>query len=626
MKKTLIALVLILQPAFAESIVFPPEAGAINVKEVYGAKGDGTTDDTDALQKAIFENKGKFKTLYFPDGTYLVSRTLFVGGDKYSTELIRSKPHSSDRFMLFQGQSEKGTVLRLKDNLPDFQDPENPKNLLSLYDGQGTGDVMHSYVRNMTFDVGSGNPGASALRFLSNNTGAIYNVTCRSSDKDGAGSIGLDLRQGQQGPELIRDVTIEGFDRGIEMNDTFAVVFENITLRDQREIGVNMPNGRVTIRNLTSKNKVPVIRTAPNDHFTLIGGNFTGGSPEATAIISRGNRIFLRDIKQSGYGAILEFEGMKNPAKSINEWTPGAVSLFHDNPSSLRLPVEEVPVIPWENDLSKWIVLDDSADDDTASIQAQIDEGVKNGVTTVCFKPGEKKYKVTGPIRIYGSINRVLGMDCGFDISDPDGVFKKGTPVMDFGKIKGGRVIVERFFLFGGWDGPKSEAMFGNSGGNTVVVQSMGMCGSVKSVNKSGEWFIDDVSPGRQATLRVGPGEKVWLRQYNPESAGTTMMEVDGGTLWLLGLKTEGRATHLLAKNNAACEILGGLSYQSWGGQKLDPPMFVIENSAFAASVGVFSSQFPFSAIVRETYKSNTRTLLPTDMRNWNLSLFRSGK
>ncbi len=626
MKKIYLILSLLIQPIFSESIVFPSEAGAINVKTEYGAKGDGTTDDTDALQKAIFENKGKFKTLYFPNGTYLVSRTLFVGGDQFSKERIPSKAHSSDRFMLFQGQSEKGTVLRLKDNLPDFQDPKKPRHLLSLYDGQGTGDAMHSYVRNMTFDIGSGNPGASALRFLSNNTGAIYNVTCRTSDPAKAGAIGLDLTQGQQGPELIRNVTIEGFDRGIQTKDTFAIIFEHLTLRNQRELGIDMEYGRVTIRKLVSENKVPVIRTSPSDHFTLIDGSLMGGSPEATAVISRGPRIFLRDIKQEGYGAILEYDGKKNPATTINEWTPGAVALFNDKPSSLRLPIKEVPVIPWEEDFSKWIVLDDSAEDDTASIQAAIDEGVKNGATTVCFKPGERKYKITGPIRIHGTINRVLGMDSGVDVADPNGVFKAGTPVIDFAKIKGGMVIIERFFLLGGWNGPKKEAILGNSGGNTVIVQSIGMSGSVKSVHDKGEWFIDDVAPGREATLRVGAGEKVWLRQFNPESPAAVMMEVDAGTLWLLGLKTEGRATHLIAKNNANCEILGGLSYQSWGDQKLDPPMFIIEDSTFAASVGVVSSRDPFSTIVKETFRGQTKTLLPKDMDNWNLSLFRSAK
>jgi len=165
---------------FAENIVFPPEAGVINIKEAYGLEGDGVTDDTDALQKAIFEYKGRNKILYFPNGTYLVSRMLFVGGDKTaSVEPLPSAKHSRDRFMNFQGQSEAGVVFKLKDQCPGFGDPSKSRAILSLYDGPGTGDCMHSYVRNMTFDVGKGNPGANGLRYLSNNTGAMYHVTRR---------------------------------------------------------------------------------------------------------------------------------------------------------------------------------------------------------------------------------------------------------------------------------------------------------------------------------------------------------------------------------------------------------------------------------------------------------------
>jgi len=613
--------------ARAENIVFPPESGIVDVKSAYGAKGDGATDDTDALQKAIFENKGKMKTLYFPNGTYLVSRTLFVGGETFSREQIASRSHSSDRFVNFQGQSEAGAILRLKDNCPGFDDPKKPKSLLSTYDGQGTGDVMHTYVRNMTFDIGSGNAGAAGLRYLSNNTGGIYDVTIRSSDPELRGSIGLDLRQGQQGPELIRNVTITGFDRGVHTQDTFAIVFEHLTLRNQRELGIFMEHGRVTVRNLASDNKVPVVSAPPHDHFTLVGGTFTGGSPEASAILATSPRIFLRDIKQTGYGAILEYKGTKNPATSINEWTPGTVGLFTEKPTSLRLPIKETPVVPWEEDFKKWIILDNSQPDDTASIQAAIDEGVKNGATTVCFLPGEKQYRITGPIKFHGSISRVIGMEAGVDISDPSGAFKNGTPIFDFGKTKTGTVVIERFFLLGGWEGPKSEAFFGNSGANTVIVQSIGMSGSIKAATgPAADWFVDDVSPGRQATLRIGPGETVWSRQYNPESPDTTMIDVKGGTFWLLGLKTEGRATHLLASDGAKAEILGGLSYQSWGGQKIDPPMFIVKDSAVSASIGVWSSNDPFSTIVEETQGGKTKKILPKDLPEWNMGLYRSGK
>ena len=101
MKKPLLLFILLTTPSPGENIVYPPESGIINVKTAYKATGDGTTDDTTSLQKAIFENKGKLKTLYFPNGTYLVSRTLFVGGETFSREQVPSKAHSSDRFITF---------------------------------------------------------------------------------------------------------------------------------------------------------------------------------------------------------------------------------------------------------------------------------------------------------------------------------------------------------------------------------------------------------------------------------------------------------------------------------------------------------------------------------------------
>jgi len=107
-------LLLAVLPLHAENIVFPADSGAVNVKEKYGAKGDGQTDDTAALTRAIEENKGQPGTLYFPNGTYLVSDMMNVGGT----------PHSRDRFLVFQGQSQAGTIIRLKDAHPLAQRPE----------------------------------------------------------------------------------------------------------------------------------------------------------------------------------------------------------------------------------------------------------------------------------------------------------------------------------------------------------------------------------------------------------------------------------------------------------------------------------------------------------------------
>jgi hypothetical protein len=49
----------------------PPSPLVVNVKDK-GAKGDGRTDDTEAIQAAIDAVKGTKGTVLVPDGTYLV--------------------------------------------------------------------------------------------------------------------------------------------------------------------------------------------------------------------------------------------------------------------------------------------------------------------------------------------------------------------------------------------------------------------------------------------------------------------------------------------------------------------------------------------------------------------------
>ncbi len=77
MRTTYLAFSLLLFPglAAAENIVYPADANVANV-QTYGAKGDGVTDDTAAIQAALNANAGTRQLIYFPNGTYLISSTL----------------------------------------------------------------------------------------------------------------------------------------------------------------------------------------------------------------------------------------------------------------------------------------------------------------------------------------------------------------------------------------------------------------------------------------------------------------------------------------------------------------------------------------------------------------------
>ena len=60
-----------------------PFASWANVKTTYGAKGDGVTDDTAAIQKALNALGLSNPTLYFPAGTYRITQTLSLAGQIY---------------------------------------------------------------------------------------------------------------------------------------------------------------------------------------------------------------------------------------------------------------------------------------------------------------------------------------------------------------------------------------------------------------------------------------------------------------------------------------------------------------------------------------------------------------
>jgi hypothetical protein len=86
-----------------------PFASWPNVKTSYGAAGDGVTDDTAAIQKALNALGPSNPTLYFPAGTYRITQTLTLAGQLY-VNIIGQDPAVTT--ILWAGSS-GGTMLYL---------------------------------------------------------------------------------------------------------------------------------------------------------------------------------------------------------------------------------------------------------------------------------------------------------------------------------------------------------------------------------------------------------------------------------------------------------------------------------------------------------------------------------
>ncbi len=590
--------------SFHEDMIYPSDAGIANVKD-YGAKGDGVTDDTAAIQRALNENIGG--TTYLPEGTYLVSGRI---------EWPEKSHYPS---MVLQGRNTFKTIIRLKDNCDGYQNPRSPRAVVWTRK-MGSADNFRNYVKNLTIDTGQGNPGAVGLQFMSNNNGSVADVIIRSGD--GSGPVGLDLAyNNMNGPLLVKSVYIAGFDIGITAKGAVnSLTFEHVFLKGQNKCGL-LNNGQpISFRGLVSQNKqsIPVIRNLGDSSFmTLIDSTLIGTESqdkESTAAIINENGMFVRNVTTKGYDkAIVNTSGHKqgHSGPVITEFTSHPVLAARpQEQKSLNLPIKETPYVKWEQDFDNWAnvrTYGASADgrrgsDDTEAIQKAID----SGKTTLYLPKGH--YKVAGTIEIRGKIERIVGCESSLFFR------KQPIPLLKLVDNPGSPdvVVIEHLIVEPGND----STAFDNASSRTVVLKHCKAFGGTST--GKGEIFYEDVVGGRLRQYYYQSGQKVWARHINTETRNdVTHLVNDGSQVWILGLKTENPGVLVETKNGGATEVLGHFAY---GGMMQDTynnfPMYLNNESSISISMGgaFFGTKTRPDIIVEDIQNGQSKKLKRTDV------------
>jgi Pectate lyase superfamily protein len=567
----------------------PEDSGAANVK-TYGARGDGRTDDTAAIRQALESNT---RSVYLPNGTYLISDTLQWG-------------KQGQKMRVLQGQSQSRTILKLKDGSPGFNRPGDRKPVVTTFEGPSTNQAFQISIFDLTVDAGANNPGAVGLRFTSNNQGTVSNVAIQAGT--GSGAVGLALTKQWPGPSLIKNVRIKGFDYGVRVvHPEFGMVFEHLFLENQAVVGLENIGNILSIRGLTSRNSVPAVRNIQDDRgfIAIVDGKLDGGAATGAAIENQVGHLYARNITTAGYRTAIQDRAKSVPGNTVSEYVSGKVfNLFPSPPRSLGLPIRETPSVTdsdpkdWANVMQYGATPRDNQDD-TAAIQAAMNAGK----SVVYFPQG--RYVIRQTIRVGGNVKLITGMQSALVVQPP--LKMQSAPVFRFEDSKQAEVTLER--VWGDYARGGKFYWIEQASSKTLVLKNLVLNSAAAYRNTGfGPLFIEDVSAGDWIFKR----QSVWARQLNPENLGRKMMN-QGGTLWILGLKTEKEGTAVETTEAGKTEILGGLLYPAMPRSRelpADQPAFINQESALSVAMGESSyGSGYYKTIVRETRAGTTKTL-----------------
>ena len=559
----------------ADATPLPADANVLDVRH-FGAKGDGITNDTRAIQAAIDQlppfdvgHPWQTKIIYFPAGTYLVTDTI---------QRRDSGGHYLPGLVLI-GESQKGTVIKLADNSPGFQDRSATKSMVFMASGLLGGDpraggkdpalgegndAYMNELENLTLEVGKGNAGAIGLDYLANNIGAVRDVTIRADDR---ARIGLSMTRKWIGPALIERISITGFDIGIDISRTeYSITLEDVAIHKSREFGLRNNSNSVPFHNLTIDVDAGV-GIANIGQQALISGIKADISGHGEAAFQNTGSANLQGVTTSGF--------LPNPGDKKSENLDGVFDgekRIADSRWNLPILSSAVPDEPSSHEWVSVKAFGAVADPRVDSTRA-INAAFRSGAKTIFFPTGQ--YKISGSLAVPAAVEKIEGL---FSTIFAD--HNSNGPYPAFFTEPRSTPLALRRLIVESRNGP--YAVIEHRAASPVLLQDIVAfgVGLITRPAEGGNVFVENISSSGPSKLSGPAG--AWFRQLNVEANGT-MTETDGTPLWILGAKTEQTLTLVNARNHANTEVVGGLIYRVKP-ESTDVPLFVSESSRLVAS------------------------------------------
>ncbi|KAI0266843.1 exo-beta-1,3-glucanase [Gloeopeniophorella convolvens] len=582
-----------------------------NVKD-FGAKGDGVTDDTNAINAAISAggrcgegcatSSTTPATVFFPSGTYLVSGSLVLF---YYTELVGDPKNPPT--LLASSSFGGGSVIDA--------DPYGANGNFWASDNN-----FYKSVRNFVIDVSRAAPGntATGIHWQVSQATSLYNIVFHMSTAPGNAHQGVYMEDGSGGfmgdlvfnggaygmyvgnqQFTVRNVTVNNANVAVHGAWNWGWTFQGITINNC-QVGFDLTTGSPSGSPQGVAAEAIIDATVTNTPVFVRSGAASNGQLDGSLVLSN---IQLNNVP-TAVGLVGGATVLAGGSLTINAWAQGNVytgtngnprfvqgNIDINKPGSLLQngkivskgrPTYADYAVSQVVSVKSQGARGDGQTDDTAALQAVFDKFA--GCKIIYFDQGT--YIVTSTLKIPAGVqivgeawSNIMGSGSAFtDQNNPQVVVQVGAPGSSgVAEISGivfatrapanGAIVLEwnvhdpagQPAAAGTWD--SFIRLGGITGSNAQVAQC-----ATNLPNTGNDCFVSfmgiHLTPGASAYLE---GMWVWAADHDVDSGNTQITVYSGrgiyseskGPVWLIGTAGEHHVLYQYSFVNAADHYIG---------------------------------------------------------------------